>query len=177
MMLTLDSIWQLPLQPAVYVLHGVGASLDDPPVFVGMAENLRRRATEQLVIEQGRLAPSSSLAMRAGWLSQLRWWEHPSFEDRHVLRAAELVASEHLDPLLRSRVDITGPARRIYEEDESHARLLTIFQAPPTGTLHLPTLSELTKRINNIDHHLQLLVQNLDRNEAANSQRRNPPDI
>jgi hypothetical protein len=157
-MLTVDSIWQLPLRPAVYVLHGFGVSVDEAPVFVGVAENLRRRAAEQLVIDHGQLSSSSSLPLRAGWISELRWWEHPSFEDRHALRAAELVASEHLDPLLRSRVDISALARRIYEEDESRARLLSIFQAPPTGSLPLPSLAALMQRIEDIDSRLQRLA-------------------
>jgi len=99
----MKSIWQLPERPEVDALY-VGCHEGRRLLFVGIAESLFERILEQFVVAN--LAPraaSSILFREPGYVSEIQWWEDHALTSSNSLRAAELVASETLAPLLTSR--------------------------------------------------------------------------
>jgi hypothetical protein len=150
----LTSVWQLPDVRAVYALHG--ASADElRPVFFGFAESLLERVVEQLVVPNLRPRPPFAiLFMQPGYVREIRWWEHPRFEDLDALRAAEFVASELLMPLLSSRRPSTAAARTL-STDEGFRQLMSgLVLGEPSGRLFLPTLEDILDRLGRIEQRL-----------------------
>jgi len=153
---TVFSIWELPTRPAIYAFYGSGPV--PVPIFIGVAEALRPRVVEQLVTSGGGTARNdSALAFRPDWIDQLRWWEHADFDDRHALRAAEFVASDLLDPLLRSRIQITEQSRRLYEDERFREAMRALFTDPPAGSLRFPTVSLVLERLATLEGRLSAL--------------------
>jgi hypothetical protein len=121
----------------VYVLYGV----DDAElvtVFVGIADDLRTRVVEQLVVRDTIGAHTDHrLPIDATYLDQLWWWEHPDFSDRDLLRAAELVASNRLQPMLQSRMPISARASDLFSDTDVRNTLDSIIAGGPTGRIPL----------------------------------------
>ena len=112
-------------------------------VFVGIAESLLERVVEQLAIREApSVLSSSKLALEPAFLSELHWWEHSEFTDSDALRAAEFVASDLFDPVLRSRRPIGTKAAQLVENHAFRTRMHAALTAPPTGTVPLPAASE-----------------------------------
>jgi hypothetical protein len=151
----LASVWQLPDVRAVYGLYG--ASADEPRlVFVGFAESLLERVVEQLVVPNLRpLPPSAILFMQPGYVREIRWWQHPRFEDPDALRAAEFVASEFLLPLLSSRRPSSAAARTLSTDEGFREQMCALVLGEPSGRLFLPTLEDILDRLGRIEERLR----------------------
>jgi hypothetical protein len=133
------SIWRLPRGPAVYALYGGGPRERDL-AYIGAADILVRRAVEQLVVRDPLvLAESAGIALLPFYVSEIRWWSDPSFADGHVLRAAELVACETLDPPLRGRSRASAHVFALCEDPLFRERMAALFRSEPLGCLALPT--------------------------------------
>lgn len=150
----LASVWHLPDVGAVYALYG--ASADDLRlVFVGFAESLSERVVEQLVVPNLRPRPQSAiLFMQPGYVREIRWWEHPRFEDLEALRAAEFVASELLLPLLSSRRPSSAGARMLSTDEGFREQMSALVLGEPSGRLFLPTLEDILDRLGRIEERL-----------------------
>jgi hypothetical protein len=101
---------------------------------------------------------TSAAGINPDHVTQVGWWEHPRFDEERFLEAAELVAFEVLDPVLRSRV--LGPARakQALEEDEGFRRTMrSMFANEPTGVLPIPTLQDAMTRLAEIERRLAAL--------------------
>ena len=100
----------------------------------------RPRAVEQLVVRDPLvLAESAGIALLPFYVSEIRWWSDPSFADGHVLRAAELVACETLDPPLRGRSRASAQVFALCEDPLFRERMAALFRSEPLGCLALPT--------------------------------------
>ena len=150
----LASVWQLPDIRAVYALYGAAAD-EFRLVFVGFAESLLERIVEQLVVPNLRpRAPSATLFMHPGYLREIRWWEHPRFEDLNALRAAEFVASDLLLPLISSRRPSSAGARTLSTDKGFREEMSALVLGEPSGRLFLPTLEDVLNRLARIEERL-----------------------
>jgi predicted GIY-YIG superfamily endonuclease len=99
----LSSISELPNVPAVYALYG-GEERGHYVAYVGIASNLKRRVVQHLVNRDSSVATgTSAVNINPDYVTGVGWWEHSLFRERRLLEAAELVAFEVLEPVLRSR--------------------------------------------------------------------------
>ena len=97
------SISELPNSPAVYAMYG-GHDRMRFVAYVGVADKLKRRIIQHLVNRDSSVATgTSAVGLNPDYVTEVRWWEHPRFNDWNVLVAAELMAFEVFDPALRSR--------------------------------------------------------------------------
>jgi len=65
------------------------------------------------------------VVLNPDYVTEVWWWVHPDFAQRHVLEAAELVAFDVLDPALRSLGAPQEKARELYADVGA-----TMSQAP-----------------------------------------------
>jgi hypothetical protein len=150
----LTSVWQLPDVRAVYALYGASGE-ELRLVFLGFAESLLERVVEQLVVPSLRpQAPSAILFMQPGYVREIRWWEHPRFEELDALRAAEFVASELLLPLLSSRRPSSAGARTLSTDEGFRQQMSALIRGQPSGCLLLPTLEDILHRLGRIEERL-----------------------
>jgi hypothetical protein len=74
------------------------------------------------------------------------------------LEAAELVAFDILNPVLRSRVAGTASAKQILEENEDFREAMRLlFSREPTGRLSIPTLQDALTRLAEVERRLDAI--------------------
>ena len=162
-MIKLSSIAQLPNVPSVYAMFG-GENRRSYVAYVGMAGKLKQRVTQHLVRRDSSVATgASAVTLNPDYITEVRWWEHSDFAQRHVLEAAELVAFDILDPALRSRGAIQDKAKQLYENEEFRKQMRSLFQGEPSGCLSIPTLREALKRISALEKRLAEMEKRLER--------------
>ena len=83
---------------------------------------------------------TSAVVLNVDYITEVMWWEHPDFEKRYILEAAELVAFDVLDPALRSRGGIQEKSKRHYEDAVFRDEMIALFSGEPTGFLKIPSL-------------------------------------
>jgi hypothetical protein len=89
----------------------------------------------------------------------LRWWADSSFRKRSALQAAELIAFEVLDPVLRSRGNIPKQAKQLLADETFKDHVRALIAGPPTGRLLLPRLQDALDRIAMLEQRLKDLEQ------------------
>ncbi|HXY51476.1 MAG TPA: hypothetical protein VEI01_18655 [Terriglobales bacterium] len=95
---------------ALYALYG-GAGRRLYVAYVGIADSLKRRATQHLLNRDSSVATgTSAVGINPDYVTAIRWWEHRQFSKRAALEAAELVAFDVLNPALRNRKPDTRAA-------------------------------------------------------------------
>ena len=160
-MKTLASIAELPNKPAVYALYG-GRGRGLYVAYVGAAEALKRRIIQHLVSRDSSVATgTSAVGINPDHVTEVRWWEHPAFKERHVLEAAELVAYEVLDPALRSRGKIRQQAKQVYAQEAFRRDMRALFTGDPAGRLRLLTLQDVIERLAELEERLRAVERKL----------------
>lgn len=152
-----SSISDLPSRPAVYALYG-GRGRGLHVAYVGMARDLRARITQHLIRRDSSISTGATVVtLNAALVTQVRWWEYPRFAEEAYLLAAELVAFDTLDPVLRSRGQPQEQARQLYADPEFYSQMRAAFAGEPTGQLTLPTLQDALERIAALEERLNAL--------------------
>jgi hypothetical protein len=136
--------------------------------YVGTAGNLRQRVIQHFVNRDTSVATgTSATGLNVDAVSHLEWWEHARFSEAMERQAAELVAFDVLDPVLRSRGNHPSPAKELYVEAAFVVEMRALFEIPPTCRLVLPRLSDVAQRVREIDERLRTLEQPV--NDALSS--------
>lgn len=151
------SVSNLPNKPAVYALFG-GKTL----AYIGVADKLKQRISQHLIKRDSSITTGTSIvSLNPEYVTQVAWWEHPDFSDRTKLEAAELVAFEILDPILRSRGSIREAARSLLGESLFKSEMVVLFSGEPTGLLEMPTYEATLVRIDALEGRLAILEAEL----------------
>jgi hypothetical protein len=157
----LHSISDLPNKPAVYALCG-GKNRGQHLAYVGIADILKRRIIQHLVTRDSSIATgTSAVGLNPDYVTELRWWESKEFNRRSALEAAELIAFEVSNPVLRSRGAIKGEAKKLYEDKEFASKIQKLFRSQPTGRLTLPSLPDLVLEVGELKKRVQVLESRL----------------
>jgi hypothetical protein len=158
-MKVLYSVSDLPNTPAVYAMFG-GKGRGRYVAYVGIADRLKPRVAQHLIRKDSSIATGTSAAcLNPEYVTELWWWEHPDFEQRHVLEAAEMVAFEILDPALRSRGAHQRRAIQLHADADFKERMQALFQGEPAGKLVIRTLEDVFERIAELERRVALLEE------------------
>lgn len=157
----LAAIADLPSQPAVYALYG-GRGRGLHLAYIGSARDLRTRITQHLIRRDSSVTTGASVVtLNVDLVTQARWWEHPGFAEESRLLAAELIAFELMEPVLRSRSQPQEQARQLAADATFSAQMRELFAGEPTGRLTLPTLQDALERIAALEERLNTLEAQL----------------
>jgi hypothetical protein len=149
-----SAISQLPQCPAVYALYS-GNRPSFQVVYVGIASKLRARIKQHLLLRDSSVTTgASAVSLNPDFVSAIRWWEHPDFADKARRNAAELVAFDLLNPVLRSRGSVTEAAQHHVNDGDFHRQMRSIFNDVPSGEKSFPNLQDAMKRIEDIEIRL-----------------------
>jgi len=152
----------LPNIPAVYAMYG-GRGSNLYVAYIGVAERLRSRVEQHLVRRESSVTVgSSAVNLNSDFVTELRWWVDPAFVDRAELEAAELVAFDRFEPILRSRGRIRTDSRVLADTPDFQARMQQLFGGTPAGRLVIPTLQEALDRLAKLERRIQLLERHVD---------------
>ncbi len=151
----------LPNTPAVYAMYG-GRGRGRYVAYVGIADSLKRRVSQHLIGRDSSVAVgTSATCLNPDYVTELRWWEHPDFDKRHMLEAAEMVAFDVLDPALRSRGAHQGEAKKQCADAAFKGKMVALFQSEPSGKLVIRTLEDAFERIAELEARLAELEDRL----------------
>ena len=154
-----SSISALPSQPAVYAMYG-GRGGSRYVAYVGIAGQLKDRIVQHLVRRASSVSTgTSAVALNADYVTEVEWWQDKRFANRDALRAAELVAFDVLEPVLRSRGRVTEAAQRSYEDEAFRQEMAALFGTGASGRLVIPTLEHALKRIAKLEERVAALEQ------------------
>ncbi|HEX8995131.1 MAG TPA: hypothetical protein VF812_03780 [Ktedonobacterales bacterium] len=156
-MVEITTIADLPGKPAVYALYG-GRGRGLHVAYVGTARDVRTRITQHLLRRDSSITTGAAVVtLNADLVTQVWWWEHSDFSDEAFLFAAELVAFDALDPVLRSRGQSQDKACQLYTDPRFYGEMTAMFSEEPTGRLTLPTLLSALERIAALEERLREL--------------------
>jgi hypothetical protein len=146
----------LPRAPAVYAMYGSGRRV----AYVGMAGQLHSRLSQHFVRRDSSVVtPATPVRLDTDHIRHVEWWEHASFADRDLLHAAELVAFDVLDPVLRSRGNPTAAAMAVYQDEKFRAEWERAFTSAPTGRLVRTRLQDLARQVLRLEERVSALEE------------------
>ncbi len=155
----LHSVSDLPQVPSVYAMYG-GEGRGRYVAYVGIAQKLKGRVVQHLVRRDSSVTTgTSAVQLNPDYVTEVEWWEHPDFAQRHVLEASELVAFDVLDPALRSRGAPQEKARERYADEGFRQEMRLLFEGEPAGRLVIPTLEDALERIAELEGRVAELEQ------------------
>jgi hypothetical protein len=142
--------------PAIYCLYGGRGHAH--PAYVGIADKLRVRIEQHLVRRDSSVTTGvATVALNPDLVTEIKWWRHDSFGDRVALQAAELIAFEILDPVLRSRGLITRSAEDMARTELFRSQMQAVFHGAPDGHLLLPSLSSVIDTLDALEVRVRRL--------------------
>jgi hypothetical protein len=159
---TVETIAEIPANPGVYAMYG-GFGPHRYVAYVGIADNLKRRISQHLVRRDSSVTTGvTAVSLNPDLVTEVEWWEHPDFR-HHVRReAAEAVAFEMLDPVLRSRGRTQQLAEKLMQEDGVFVTAMrSMFAGAPTGRFVRPSLQAVLDRIAVMEQRLQMVERRL----------------
>lgn len=160
-MIELDTIADLPAHPAVYALYG-GRGRQLHVAYVGSARDLRVRLTQHLVRRDSSITTGASVVMlNVDAVTEARWWEHADFSDEAHVLAAELVAFDVLDPVLRSRGQPHEKARSLASDALFRGAMVRVFTENATGRLRIPSLRDALERLDALEERVRALEREI----------------
>ena len=150
MIFTASLLKDAPELSGVYCLY----EKKNEPVYVGLSGNLRQRLSEHFVRKDSSITTgTSAVSLNTDYVTRIAWWLSVDFVDRLVLEAAELVAFEILNPILRSRGNPTTEARNLLTPEFS-SKFELLFNEKPSGEIIIPTYQNLITRIEKLESQL-----------------------
>ena len=148
-----DSIYDIPTDPAVYVMYGGKRQLY--VAYVGIGGNLKDRLTQHFIRQDSSVTTgASAVTLNIELIKEVRWWTHPDFNQKTKREAAELVAFDIFNPALKSRGGISKKARDKYKDDKFRGTMRKIFEKAPTGKYIIPDLKKALKKIQQLEERI-----------------------
>ncbi len=155
----ISSVRELPSEPAVYAMYG-GQGRSAYVAYVGLAGNLRQRLAQHLISRDSSVVTGvSAVSLNPELVTRVEWWTGEGFEERAVLEAAELIAFDVLEPVLRSRGGITERAKQLHADANFNEKMRTMFASPPAGVLTIHSLQHALERIEELERRVKALEQ------------------
>ena len=132
-----------------------GAQTRKYVAYVGITGSLKERITQHLVRRDSSITTgATAVSLNPEKVTEIRWWHHEGFSDGNFLAAAETVAFEVLDPVLRSRGNITEKAKEITSSSEFNVQIRKLLEGEPTGNLVIPNLKSALDKIAELERKL-----------------------
>ena len=152
---------QVPNVPAVYALYG-GRGRTSHVAYVGVTDKLRQRISQHLVRRDSSVVTGVSVvSLDPNLVREVCWWEHSSFaHPTHVL-AAESIAFDVLEPILRSRDAVEAGSRALAADAAFAGPIRALFAGEPSGRMLIPTLQDAMERIAALENRLAALERKL----------------
>jgi len=148
------SISDLPSGAGVYAMYG-GLGSNTYVAYIGIGENLKRRVGQHLYRRDSSVVTGvSAVSLNPDLVTKVEWWTRPDFSDPSTLQAAELIAFEFFQPVLRSRGKVTSQAVSLAANEAFRASIMEFFREPPSGTFIIQSLQALVERVSQLEKRI-----------------------
>lgn len=154
-------ITDLPNIPAVYILFG-GKKGNKFVAYVGIADKLRQRISQHIIRRDSSITTAASIvSLNPDYITEIQWWTHNDFYERSFLEAAEVVAFEMFNPVLRSRGKLTERAKLLFKDQLFQTSIKALFSGGPMGSMELLDFQDLVDRVLKMEDDLTELTVRL----------------
>lgn len=137
-------------------MGGRGSSLH--VAYVGIAGNLRQRIDQHLVRRDSSVTTHTTAAsINPDHVTEVRWWLSTVFDDSAALAAAETIAVEVLNPVLRSRGRLPAGARSRLKDRQFVAAAKAVFRHEATGRFAVQSLLTALDRLDELERRVERL--------------------
>jgi hypothetical protein len=137
----------------------------EPPrtwvAYVGMAANVHRRLSQHFINRDSSVITAGAVRLDLEYIRYVEWWEHEDFSDGAKLHAAELVAFDVFEPVLRSRGSPTRAAVEHYEDPAFRERFEQMFIGGPTGRMLHSRLPDLARKVHSLEERVRTIEEKL----------------
>ena len=142
---------RIPKDPGIYAMYDKSNKV----AYVGRSTNLRTRIRQHIIKRNSSVTTGvSATVLNPEKISYIKWWVHETFSNENCLKAAEQIAFEELDPILRSR----NKAKSILENQDFCKQMKDLFKSEPSGLFRPNSLDNLANLVDNLVN----LVEELD---------------
>jgi hypothetical protein len=150
---------KIPHKAGLYCLLGqTGNSTYD--AYVGISNDVRKRMEQHLVRRNSSISTGvSAAALIPDNVVGAVWWTDPIFSDTTSREAAELIAFDILNPVLRSRGRIRDEARKL-SQDVKFCTTITDIIGERTNKVNFLSPSDLRTEINELRDTLDEITNN-----------------
>jgi hypothetical protein len=154
---TFDSIADVPSTPGVYVMYaGSGRALE--AIYVGIASNLKSHLGQHLIRRDSRITTGAgAVSLNPDKICEVHWWKHKRFKSMDYRGAAEVIASQVLNPVLRNRALPTPEARELADDKSFADTMRDLIGGPPAGVVTIDTVETLGRRVAQLERKLRTL--------------------
>lgn len=143
----LPRITDLPNTPAVYILFG-GKKGNKFVAYVGIADKLRQRVSQHLIRRDSSITTAASIvSLNPDYITGIQWWTHSDFNERSSLEAAEVIAFETFNPVLRSRGKLTERAKLLLKDQLFLTSIKKLFSGQPSGSMEFLDFQDLVDKV------------------------------
>jgi hypothetical protein len=141
----------------LYALYG-GTGSTAFVAYVGLTVRLRTRIEQHLQRNSSSVtAKDSAVILNTRQITEVRWWTIREFNDGAVLAAAEQIAFEILQPVLRSQGKSQSKSRELVQSIDFRKRIADLLVSSPSGTLVIPTLQDALDKISRLEQRIAVL--------------------
>ena len=154
-----STVYSLLNVPAVYALYS-GHKGQIYVAYVGITGRLKQRITEHLIRRDSSVTKSTSAVnLNPDYVTKLRWWEHSDFKIPAILKAAEVVAFDVLNPVLNSRGRIDNAAQDLLSKNTFVNKMRKLFESNSNGSIDFHSLTDAMDRIIELERRLDDLTK------------------
>jgi hypothetical protein len=89
----------------------------------------------------------------------VEWWEHDTFSDGTKRHAAELVAFDVFEPVLRSRGNPSLAAVELYNDPKFRDETERIFRGAPAGRFIHARLPDVARQLYRLEERVKTLEE------------------
>ena len=147
----IEEFGEAPRSPGLYVLYG-GTGANEHAAYVGITGSLRRRLEQHFFLRNSSVVTGTSAAgLNIDQVRRVAWWRDQLFDEEVSRQAAELIAFDHFDPVLRSRGGVSAVATQLATQDAFAAQVTALLEGGPNGELAMPHLPDLDRRLTELE--------------------------
>jgi hypothetical protein len=122
-----------------------------------MARDLHARLSQHFIRQDSSIVAAAAVRLDLEYVRYVEWWEHEDFGDESKRHAAELVAFDVFEPVLRSRGNPTRPAVELYGDPAFGDTFERFFRGEPAGRMFHARLPDLARRLYELEARVRAL--------------------
>jgi len=146
---------EVPNIPCVYIFLG-GKERAEHIVYVGIANKLRDRLIQHLVNYDSSVTCGMSTArIIPDKVSKIKYWSHREFKNRVKLEAAELIAFDFFNPILKSRGKIRTESIVLASNAKFKKTMENLFSDHPLGIFIRLDLDDVIERLLKLEKKIE----------------------
>lgn len=153
--------------PAIYLMQD-----KKDVVYIGESGELKKRINQHLIRKDSSITTgASAVCLKTEYLKNIKWFESDVFNDETQRKAAEIIAFNYFNPVIRSRGNEDRKARKLSEDTNFRNKIEEIFSNEASGCLKIQNLETTLEKIDELNkkiNRLESIFERMHENDSEN---------